>query len=128
MPSRALRGRRCRQFPAPAARFLIAAALLAGPYLMGAPQAQPGPKSFATRTVMIQNLQFSPQTLTVHRGDHIVWVNKDLFPHTVTAAAKEFDSQSIAANASWTYVAKKSGTFPYSCTFHSTMKGTLVVQ
>ena len=58
-----------------------------------------------THTVTMENLQFSPAELTVNRGDRIVWVNKDLFPHTATADGKAFDSQGIAANASWTYVA-----------------------
>ena len=81
----------------------------------------------ASHTVTIENLQFNPQALTVQRGDRIVWVNKDLFPHTVTAD-KVFDSGSIASNASWSYVATKSGEYAYSCTFHPTMKGKLKVQ
>ena len=38
----------------------------------------------AAHTVVIENMQFNPATLTVRRGERIVWVNKDLFPHTVT--------------------------------------------
>lgn len=73
-------------------------------------------------------MQFNPGTLRVHKGDRIVWVNKDLFPHTVTATNKAFDSGSIAAGDSWTYVANKAGEFSYGCTFHPTMKGSLRVQ
>lgn len=83
--------------------------------------------SGVTHTVTIENMQFQPQELTVHRGDRIVWVNKDLFPHTVTAA-KVFDSGSIASNASWRYVATRKGEYAYGCTFHPTMKGKLKVQ
>ena len=37
-------------------------------------------------TVIIENMQYNPaQASGVHRGERIVWVNKDLFPHTVTA-------------------------------------------
>lgn len=91
--------------------------------LMPAALAGPG----ENQTVTIEGMQFNPPELTVHRGDHIVWVNKDLFPHTVTAD-KAFDSGSIAANASWTYVAAKSGEYAYGCTFHPTMKGKITVQ
>ena len=66
--------------------------------------------------------------LTVKPGERVTWVNKDLFPHTVTAAAHAFDSGSIAAGASWTYVAGKTGEYAYGCTFHPTMKGILKVQ
>ena len=81
-----------------------------------------------TYTVTIENMQFNPQELTVHRGDRIVWVNKDLFPHTATAAHKAFDSGSIAANASWSYRAVRKGDYAYGCVFHPTMKARLTVQ
>ena len=81
----------------------------------------------AQHTVTIEGMQFNPPQLTVHRGERIVWVNKDLFPHTVTSD-KSFDSGSIAAGASWSYVADKSGDYAYSCTFHPTMKGRIKVQ
>lgn len=126
--SRAQRGRRCQESLAPAASFTAAWARLIILCMLATSAVQADSRSGATYTVTIENLQFSPPTLTVHRGDHIVWANKDLFPHTVTATDKAFDSHSIAANASWTYLAQHSGTFAYSCTFHPTMKGTLVVQ
>ena len=69
---------------APAAAILIVTAAAVG----AAP-----PPAAATHTVVIENLQFSPRELTVNRGDRIVWVNKDLFPHTATAEGKGFDSQ-----------------------------------
>jgi plastocyanin len=103
---------------------LTALLLLSTASAPGAAQ-RPAPLS---HTVVIENVQFSPQELTVHRGETIVWVNKDLFPHTVTADAKAFDSGSIAASASWRYVAAKPGTYPYGCTFHPTMKGKIVVE
>jgi len=104
---------------APAAAILIVTAAAVG----AAP-----PPAAATHTVVIENLQFSPRELTVNRGDRIVWVNKDLFPHTATAEGKGFDSHSIAAIASWSYVASRPGTYPYGCTFHPTMKATLTVK
>lgn len=79
-------------------------------------------------TVTIDGVQFSPAELLVHPGDRIVWVNKDPFPHTATAANKMFDSGSIAANASWSYTVTKKGDIDYSCTFHPTMKGKIRAQ
>jgi plastocyanin len=80
------------------------------------------------RMVVIENVQFNPQSLTVKSGERITWVNKDLFPHTATADAKAFDSKEIAPDASWTWLARKPGTYSYVCAFHPTMKGTLTVQ
>jgi plastocyanin len=82
----------------------------------------------ATYRVTVENMQFTPQNLTVHTGDHVVFVNKDLFPHTATAGDKAFDSGDIGANASWTYQAGKPGEYAYSCTYHPTMKGKVTVQ
>lgn len=84
----------------------------------------PGPDVVLT----IENLQFSPRELHVKRGTRITWINKDPFPHTVTSKSKAFDSGSIAANASWTYVASKTGEYAYGCSFHPTMNGVLEVQ
>jgi len=80
-----------------------------------------------THTVIIQATSYAPQVLNVKRGDTVVWINKDPFPHTVTAA-RAFDSKSIAADGSWKYRAGEIGEFPYTCTFHPNMKGTLRVE
>lgn len=79
-------------------------------------------------TVVIENMQFNPATLTVAQGERVVWVNKDLFAHTATADNKAFDSKDIAASASWTYVVAKAGEYPYGCSLHPTMKAKLIVK
>jgi plastocyanin len=78
--------------------------------------------------VTIENRRFNPEQLIVKRGDRVVWTNRDLFPHTATSGAGVFDSGSIAAGASWTYVTGQPGDYAYVCTFHRTMKGRLSVQ
>lgn len=104
---------------------LLAAGLaLAGPAGSGAAQKP----AASTHTVTIENMQFSPADLNVHRGDRIVWVNKDFFPHTATANDKTFDSGSIASNGSWTFEASRTGDFPYGCSFHPTMKARISVR
>ena len=80
----------------------------------------------ASRSVAIEQMRFTPQVLTVRRGETIVWTNRDLFPHTVTSDG--FDSASIAPGASWTWTANKTGRFGYVCTLHPSMKATLVVE
>lgn len=103
-------------------------ALLATASLTGR-AAQP---SNATHThahkVIIEDMRFNPQTLVVHRGDRITWINRDPFPHTATATNGSFDSHPIAPDGSWTYVARKAGEYDYKCTFHVTMKGKVEVR
>ncbi len=88
----------------------------------GASSAKP-----ATHRVVIDGLKYEPETLTVKRGDEVIWTNKDPFPHTVTAPGK-FDSHEIAASGSWKYVARTSGEYGYICTLHPNMKGVLRVE
>lgn len=96
--------------------------LAAAALLCGAAAAAAG----ATHTVTIENMVYTPARLVVQRGDRIVWVNKDLFPHTATGAA--FNSGSIPVGGSWSYTVQKSGDYAYGCTFHPTMKGELQVE
>jgi plastocyanin len=81
----------------------------------------------AQHTVTIDGLKYVPETLTVKPGDTVTWVNKDPFPHTVTAPGK-FDSRGIPADGKWKYVARKAGRYDYICTLHPNMKATLVVE
>jgi plastocyanin len=116
----------CRSAPTIA---LAGAALLAGltsAYKTSALAAEH--TSAPAYTVTIDGVTFSPQTLVVPRGARITWINKDPFPHTVTAMDKAFDSRSLAAGASWTYIARSTGEHDYICTLHPTMKGKITVQ
>jgi plastocyanin len=86
---------------------------------------QPKPK---THTVTIEDMRFQPETITVVLGDTIIWVNKDLFPHTATSEAGRFDSKDIQADKSWRHTVRNKGDFAYTCTFHPTMKAMLRVE
>lgn len=83
--------------------------------------------AMTTHTVVIEATSYAPQRLTIKSGDTVVWINKDPFPHTVTAAG-HFDSKSIPSGGTWTYTARKPGTVPYTCTFHPNMQGQLIVE
>lgn len=105
---------------------LVTAAL----YLIICPLALPStamPKP-ETHTVSIEGMRFQPEVLTVAPGDTIVWVNKDLVPHTATSKSGGFDSKDIQADKSWRYTVKRTGDFEYICTFHPTMKAMLRVK
>ena len=92
-----------------------------------APGARPAAEA-KTHTVTIEGAAFSLADLTVSAGDTVIWVNKDFYPHTATSKKAGFDSDDIAPEKSWKYVAKKKGDFPYICTIHPSMKGTLHVK
>jgi plastocyanin len=111
-----------------AMRTSVAAALFSCLLLLQAGVGAGALAASATHTVVIADMKFAPETLTVKPGDTVVWVNKDFFPHTATAQDRSFDSREIATNKSWKYVAGAKGEFPYVCTLHPTMKATLIVK
>jgi plastocyanin len=75
-------------------------------------------------------MSFRPETLTVRTGDTVVWVNKDIVPHTATAssAAGTFDTGNLAQGDAGRYVAQHAGAVEYTCTLHPVMKATLIIK
>ena len=107
--------------------------LLAGSFPgVASAQQKPKQKKPVTHTVTLDAVGYKPAKLTIAPGDSIVWINRDLIPHTATSSAKKekggFDSGVIAAGKSWKYTPKGTGTFDYICSFHPTMKGTLTIK
>ena len=74
----------------------------------------------ATHTITIEGMRVQLEVLTVSPGDTIVWVNKDIVPHTATSKTGGFDSKDIQVDKSWRYTIRKKGSFAYICTFHPT--------
>jgi plastocyanin len=78
--------------------------------------------------VAIEGMKFVPGRLEVAAGDTVVWTNKDIVPHTVTAQGAKVESGEIGPDKSWKFVARKKGEIPYICRLHPVMHGTLVVK
>ena len=77
-------------------------------------------------TVVIDKMKFGAVPNGLRVGDTVMWVNRDLFRHTATAADHSFDID-LAAGKSGKITVKKSGSVAFSCKFHPGMKGRLVV-
>lgn len=102
--------------------------VLAGALIVAPMVAAHSPAGAAqTHTIAIEGMQFAPAAVTVKRGDTVVWVNRDLVPHTATARGA-FDSGAIAAGKSWKMTATAEGRYQYVCTLHPTMKASLVIE
>jgi plastocyanin len=88
-------------------------------------QTQPALKA---TTVAMDGTTFDPGEVTVAVGDTVTWVNKDPFPHNVTSKAGGFRSGDLAPDATWRFRARTRGSFPFECTLHPGMMGTLHVK
>ncbi|MDE1829939.1 MAG: cupredoxin domain-containing protein [Thaumarchaeota archaeon] len=78
------------------------------------------------------NPNFTPNTVTVPKGDIIKWTNNDTVPHTVTSAADAgatFDSSLIAAGKSYSLDTSKLNAteYDYMCTVHPFMTGKIMI-
>ena len=78
--------------------------------------------------VFIQGNAFSPGTITVTANTTVTWTNKDGVAHTVTSNTGIFDSGTINANGTYSHLFSTAGSYPYFCSVHPSMKGTVVVQ
>lgn len=78
--------------------------------------------------VWIQNMAFNPSSITVPVNTTVKWTNKDGTAHTVTSTTGAFDSGSISGGSTYSHQFTATGTYPYKCTIHSSMNGTVVVQ
>ena len=72
---------------------------------------------------------FSPLSITVKVGTAVTWTNSDpTSVHTVTSDnGTSFNSGNIAIGSTYTFTTTVTGTFPYHCTLHPSMTGTLIV-
>jgi len=84
--------------------------------------------SAANAEVKIDNFSFGPQTVTVPIGATVTWTNRDDIPHTVVSTDGVFKSKVRDTDEKFSYTFTKAGTYPYFCSVHPKMTGTIVVQ
>jgi plastocyanin len=72
---------------------------------------------------------FAPNTVTIKVGDSVNWVNNDSIAHTSTSNnGTTFNSGIINPGGSFKSTFATAGSFPYHCTIHPGMVGTVTVQ
>jgi uncharacterized protein (TIGR03118 family) len=87
----------------------------------------PNPPS-TMQAVNISNFTFVPDPITVGSGSTLIWTNQDGTTHTVVADDGSFRSQGLATNATFSLQVTTPGTYPYHCSIHPFMKGTITVK
>lgn len=81
-----------------------------------------------TAYVTIKDGAFSPQVITVKAGGTVIWTNKDSVAHTTKSdGTLLWDSGTIQAGGTYRHTFKAVGNYPYSCSIHPSMKGTVYV-
>lgn len=80
--------------------------------------------------VSIVDFAFTPKTITVPVGTTVRWINNGSAPHTVTSTSspRAFDSGTLNSGDSFEFTFKTAGQFPYRCSIHPSMTGTVIVE
>lgn len=107
---------------------LAVAQASAPPVVVADASAAPSPAPAPATVVHIKDLAFAPATVTIKAGDTVRFVQDDETAHTVTAADKSFDSGNLDRHATWSHMFAAAGTYEYMCSYHTYMKGTVIVK
>lgn len=114
----------------------LAATVVAGTLAVGAvaagalpDDAGAGKRAAKARTVTLGTSSFSPRTLTVRRGDKVVWKWRGGPRHDVVVrkGPQKFRSR-LQSSGRYTRTLRKAGTYQLACTQHATMRMKLVVR
>lgn len=73
------------------------------------------------------NRAFTPPDLNVQVGTTVTWMNTDRDSHTTTSDAPGWNSGTISPGRQFSLTFQTAGTYPYHCSFHPGMMGTVVV-
>ena len=69
---------------------------------------------------------FSPSAATITHGQSVCWQNSSAVAHTVTADNGAFNTN-LPVGQIFVYMYSTAGSYPYHCTIHSGMTGTITV-
>jgi plastocyanin len=78
--------------------------------------------------VAVDNFSFAPATASVAPGTTITWTNRDDVPHTVVSTEKRFASRALDTDEQFSYRFTAPGAYPYFCSVHPMMTGTVMVK
>jgi len=77
--------------------------------------------------VTIQNFAFQPTTIAIAAGQAVTWTNKDTVLHNAVANDVSWSTANLSTGDSASITFSTAGTFPYRCSIHPEMTGTIVV-
>jgi plastocyanin len=102
------------------------------PSPMPSPTSTPGAPSSSVvipvGAASLGNRAFVPGDLNIAVGTMVTWMNTDSIPHTSTSDAAGWNSGIVSPGGQFSFAFQTAGTFPYHCTIHPGMVGTVVVR
>ncbi len=83
------------------------------------PQASQAADEVRTYRVVIEDFAFVPAVVTLHPGDRVEWINKDIAPHTATASDGAWDTGELTADKIGSIQVEGTAEIDYFCVYHS---------
>lgn len=77
--------------------------------------------------VVMESFSFTPAELTVPVGATVTWTNRHGARHDVVAADGAFESPLFGEGETFSFTFTAAGEYPYVCTIHPGMEGTIIV-
>ncbi len=83
--------------------------------------------------IVMIDIAFNPDDITVSLDDTVVWVNDDSVQHTATRGSDGtsddgFDSDVLSQGEAFAWTADQEGEVQFTCTIHPQMNGTITVE
>jgi len=124
-------------------QYLVAAAVVIAVTACGSSQSttdsNTGGGGSAFASVTIQDLSFSPSTVTISAGTTVTWTNNGPSAHTATSDSGLWNSGQLSgpsggdayggggSGGNYRHTFASAGTFTYHCANHTQMTGTITV-
>jgi plastocyanin len=86
------------------------------------------PVSIVAGSSTLTTTAYAPNPINIAVGGTVTWTNNDNTAHTSSGNNGGWDSGSIAPGGSFSRTFTAAGAFPYHCTIHPGMVGTVNVQ
>ena len=103
------------------------AASVAAPAASAAGAACAPASGSGTVAVSVKDFAFDPATITAKVGDTVTFSNTGAAPHTATLDAGGCTTPTIQPGSSSGLTFSAAGSYPFHCTIHPGMKGTITV-
>lgn len=82
-----------------------------------------------TYNISIKDFTFDQKTITINKGDTIVWKNIDNVPHQIQGTSlASLKGPVMGYGLTYSYTFNDAGTYDYFCVIHPMMKGTVIVK
>jgi len=118
--------RRLYKIPAAIGLFTLMLACFAACQSTSTTTEETVPSGPVKHTVEISSMKFVPDTVMVHQGDTVVFINKDLVAHNAVQLPDSiWRSPDLQEGESWSFVPSQSDSF--FCSIHLVMKGYIMM-